>query len=242
VVRIADVAAEPSGEDESNAVSSTASSDPTLPWRERTDINLVDEMVLGSADAYAEIYRRHHTSVFAVTRMILGNGPSCEDVVDEVFVGLWLFPGKFDPKRCSLLGYLRMVAKNRSIDALRAETRRKSREVDDFEYFKKPVANIDATMLESETASALQSALAGLPCAEREAIVLAYFGEMSYSAVALHLEVAEGTVKSRIRAGLRRLSEDYVVQLQFIDRRRTDERTPFHVPGILNVPGDRECT
>jgi RNA polymerase sigma factor (sigma-70 family) len=151
--------------------------------------------------------------------MILGNGPSCEDVVEEVFVGLWLSPEKFDPERCSLLGFLRMVAKNRSIDALRAETRRKGREVYDFESFQAPTASIGSSMLETETADALQRALGALPPSERQAIILAFFDEMTYSAVALHLDVAEGTVKSRIRSGLRRLSEDHVVQLQYADRR-----------------------
>ncbi len=53
----------------------------------------------------------------------------------------------------------------------------------------------------------LRSGLAVLSGGEREAIVLAYFGHLSYQATAARLGVAEGTVKSRIRSGLHRLHD-----------------------------------
>ena len=161
--------------------------------------------MLQREDALGELYRRHGASVAAVTRMILGNSPGCDDVVAEVFAALWLSPQSFDPTRGSLLNFLRMKARGRSIDVLRSDTSRRRREDNDLYSGRAPALDIESSVLASETASELRRAVASLPPAEAEVIHLAYFRGMSYIAVARHLGVAEGTVKSRIRKGLRRL-------------------------------------
>jgi RNA polymerase sigma-70 factor, ECF subfamily len=137
--------------------------------------------------------------------MLLGSRADCDDVVAEVFVGLWTSPGKFDPDRGSLLGFLRLRAKGRSIDILRSESSRKRREDNDAYSDSPPGPEVDSTMIAAEAATELARAIAALPASEQEAIRLAYFGDMSYRAVARYLEEPEGTVKSRIRVGLQHL-------------------------------------
>ena len=89
--------------------------------------DLVASLVDECGDAYAELYRRHSRSVTAAVNMILVNDSRCEDVVAEVFVGLWFFPERFDSSRGSLLAFLRLKARGRSIDLVRAETARRRR-------------------------------------------------------------------------------------------------------------------
>jgi RNA polymerase sigma-70 factor (ECF subfamily) len=171
-----------------------------------SDVALIAAVVDGSKEAHAELYRRHHGSVAAVTRMILGHGPGRDEVVNDVFVELWLSPTSYEPARGSLLGFLRLKARCRSIDVLRSERSRTRREGRESFSERAATPEVDFAVLAAERADELRGAVASLAQREREAIHLAFFSGMSYREVALHLNVAEGTVKSRIRKGLHQLS------------------------------------
>ena len=178
--------------------------DSGLHCREWSDDALMAAVARHHTDAYAELYRRHWASVAATVRTVLGNGAECDDVVADVFVGIWMSP-TFDTARGSLLGFLRLRAKCHSIDVVRAETSRKRREQGGLSAERDPGEDVDSAFLAVETAAALRRAVGLLPAAERQAIQLAFYDGMSYRAVALHLNLPQGTVKSRIRRGLQRL-------------------------------------
>jgi len=156
--------------------------------------------------AFAELFRRHSASVGAVAKMVLGGNSGSDDVVAEVFAGLWFAPDKFDPARGSLLGFLRLRARGRSIDVLRSESSRQRREQHN-EAVRTSSPAIDVQLVAVEAGDTLRHAVSRLPEGERTAIELAYFGGMTYREVACQLDLPEGTVKSRIRSGLHRLRE-----------------------------------
>ena len=176
------------------------STEPMLS--KRSDGALMQAVAAGSEDAYAELYRRHRPSVMAVAKMILGDGPAVDDVIAEVFVGLWRFPEQFDPTRGSFLGYLRLKTRGRSIDIVRSERSRKRRE--DKRSFLPPglVMDTEATVVASEAAAQLRRVVASLSPLEREVIQLAFFTDMSYRAVATYLRIPEGTVKGADPTGV----------------------------------------
>lgn len=180
-----------------------------------SDGDLVAAVVARQEDAFAELFRRHHRSVTASSRMIIGNGPECDDVTADVFIGFWRHPEKFDASRGALLSYLRIQAKSRSIDLIRAESARASREKSDRHRVTILDADVGSEVLALEEATQLRRAISFLPHCEREPIELAYFMGMTYSEVAHQLDVAEGTVKSRIRKGLQRLRSMYDAQSRF---------------------------
>jgi RNA polymerase sigma factor (sigma-70 family) len=171
-----------------------------------TDGDLMGALERQNEHAYAELYRRHFPSVAAVARIILGSGGPGDEVVADVFVALWLSPATFDPRRGSLPTFLRLRARRGSIDVLRSEMSRTRRERRDSVIGLSPAPAVDSAVLASERAADLRAAVADLRPGEREAIRLAFFEGMTYQAVAAFLNVAEGTVKSRIRSGLRHLS------------------------------------
>ncbi len=168
-----------------------------------SDLQLVERVVLRREDALAEIYRRHAGSVAATTKMVLHDLSACDDVVAEVFLAFWLKPESFDPGRASLLGFLRLKARGRSIDIVRSEVARRRREENEARASGRYASETDEGFLTSEAAEQMHKALASLVKREREPIELAFFTGMSYADVAEHLELPEGTVKSRIRSGLR---------------------------------------
>lgn len=155
--------------------------------------------------ALNELYRRHAGPCLGLARRVLSDRTLGEEVVQEVFVRTWRDPGRFDPARGSMRAFLLAQVHGRSVDLLRAETARRARE--EREALRRPSVDIDLEreVMQLSEAEAVRRALATLSDGEREAIELAYYGGHTYRDVALILEQPEGTVKSRIRAGLLRL-------------------------------------
>lgn len=179
----------------------TAPADPRLAGA--SDADLATALRLSDLVALEEAYRRHRTQVATTARRIAG-GYFVDDVVQEVFLSLWREPERFRPERGPLGTYLVMLAHGKTIDAVRNEEawRRRHRKLDPPSLTPNEVENV---VMASVTAAELQIALRALPMTERVAIELAFFGGYTYRQVAAELGEPEGTIKSRIRSGLRRL-------------------------------------
>ena len=160
--------------------------------------------------ALGEVYRRHAGAAFGLALRILRTRPLAEDVVQEVFVRLWNDPEKFDPARGSLRAYLLAQTHGRSVDLVRSESARRAREQREARRQPEVSYDLEREIEELSVAEHVRAALADLAKPERDAIELAYFGGHSYREVAVLLGEPEGTVKSRIRAGLARLRDSLV--------------------------------
>ncbi len=156
-------------------------------------------------DALAEAYRRHAGAVFALSQRLLHDRTLAEEIVQEVFLRLWDSPDRFDPERGSLRSFLLAQAHGRSVDVIRSEESRRARE--DREHRARAEAGYDLEheVFDLAMAEQVRDALGRLPETERRAIELAYLGGHTYREVADMLGEPEGTVKSRIRAGLKRM-------------------------------------
>ncbi len=161
-------------------------------------------------EALAEAYRRHAGAVFALARRLLVDASLAEEVVQEVFLRIWNQPEKFDPERGTLRSYLLAQCHGRSVDLLRSETSRRLREERDARRTAESGYDLEHEVVDLSVAEKVKEALSTLPEMEREAIALAYFGGHTYREVADMLDQPEGTVKSRIRAGLKRLRSELV--------------------------------
>jgi RNA polymerase sigma-70 factor (ECF subfamily) len=161
-------------------------------------------------EALAEAYRRHAGAVFALSRRLLIDASLAEEIVQEVFLRLWNNPEKFDPERGSLRSYLLAQCHGRSVDLLRSESSRRNREERDVRRTAESGYDLEHEVVDMSVAERVQEALSTLPDGERQAIALAYFGGHTYREVAEMLDEPEGTVKSRIRAGLKRMRSDLV--------------------------------
>ena len=175
--------------------------------REASDAVLVVAIGRWRQDALAEAYRRHAGSIFALARRLLPDPALADEVVQEVFLRLWNAPERFDPDRGSLRSYLLAQTHGRSVDLLRSESSRRQREERQARQTAEAGYDIEREVMDLTVAEHVQEAMAGLPADERRAITLAYFGGHTYREVAVLLDQPEGTVKSRIRTGLRRMRD-----------------------------------
>lgn len=156
-------------------------------------------------EALAEAYRRHGGAVFMLARRVLGDPSPAEEITQDVFLRLWSQPDRFDPDRGSLRSFLLALTHSRAVDVLRSDGARRRREVRDAERTAEAGYDLESEVWDLTVAEQVKEAVTALPVDERKAIELAYFGGHTYREVAELLSQPEGTVKSRIRAGLRRM-------------------------------------
>ena len=187
---------------------------------------LVRDVAAGSQDALGLLYDRHAEAVYVAACRLTSDRQVAEEVVQETFLALWNRAELFDPKAGSLAAWLHTIARNRTVDRLRAMGRR-PRLV--------PVSSIrhedeaDASVLERiasvgqvvggadlgpgpegalealEVRLTIRNALDDMPEVERTVILLAYRDGLTQAEIAQRLGWPLGTVKTRTRRALLRL-------------------------------------
>jgi RNA polymerase sigma-70 factor (ECF subfamily) len=167
---------------------------------------------LGDPDTFRRVFAEHERGVYATAFRVLGNGAQAHDVVQDVFLRVWRRPRGFDERRGELGSYLRLMARSRALDLWR-EAQAAGRATDRMKVvvgqLEAPVESRPGDANErAEARTAVRAALRGLPEAQREALVLAYWGGLTADEIAQHVHVPLGTAKSRIRLGLARLRSE----------------------------------
>ena len=175
-----------------------------------SDPGLVLALARFQQEALGEVYRRHAGAVFGLAKRILSDQAKAEEVVQEVFLRLWNHPERFDPERGTLRSYLLAQAHSRAVDVLRSDVARRKREERDSREAAESGYDLDRAVWDLALAEHVRAAMQRLHPGERAAVELAYFGGRTYREVALELGEPEGTVKSRIRNGLKRLRAELV--------------------------------
>jgi RNA polymerase sigma-70 factor (ECF subfamily) len=172
---------------------------------------------LGDPQVFERAYDEHARGVYAAALRILGDPVQAQDVTQDVFLRLWRRPERFDARRGELGSYLRLMARSRALDLWRegqAAGRMSDRLKVVVEHADAPVDGAPAPAAERrEARTAVRAALERLPLAQREALVLAYWGGMTAEEIARRAHVPLGTAKSRIRLGLARLRDEHGASL-----------------------------
>ena len=162
----------------------------------------------GDQAAFSDLYDALAPLLYGLVLKVVRDPAQSEEVTQEAFVDLWRLAPRYDSTRGSVRSWAATIAHRRAIDRVRSE--QSARDRAEREAQKRPiqyddvaehvVANIDGTRV--------RKALERLTEMQRQAVELAYFGGHSYREVALLLDVAEGTIKTRIRDGMIRLRDE----------------------------------
>jgi RNA polymerase sigma-70 factor (ECF subfamily) len=194
--------------------------------RNAGDVTLAMAIARWDQEALAEVYRRNAGPVFGLARRVLGDAAVAEEVVQEVFLRLWHEPGRYDPERGSLRTFLLSQVHSRSVDMLRSDSARRQREVRDARSTASGQYDVEHEFLDIAVAEGVRDALGVLQPGERSAIELAYFGGHTYREVATILGEPEGTIKSRIRSGMRRMQSSLAAKGLAVGKMQPAEENP----------------
>jgi RNA polymerase sigma-70 factor, ECF subfamily len=163
------------------------------------------------ADSFERLYDEHSGRLLSVAYRVLGDRALAQDVVQDVFLGLWRDPSRFDATRGPIGHYLRMVARSRALDVVRESQvagRAKDRLLSLAKAEEEPAELRPPVAAERHARSVVvRRALMRLPDVQREAIVLAYWGGLTAEEIAANSSTPVGTVKSRIRLGVLKLRQ-----------------------------------
>ncbi len=152
----------------------------------------------GDEAAMAALFDRYSKVVYSVALRVLRDPASAEDVLQEIFMQIWRSPDGFIATRGSLGGWLAVVSRNRSIDALRR--RRPSDQIDDLSL----ASNYNLAD-EAERNCMIEKArevINVLPAEQRKTLEMAFFDGLTHSEIAEMTGDPLGTVKTRIRSAL----------------------------------------
>jgi RNA polymerase sigma-70 factor (ECF subfamily) len=201
------------------SASSSAGPSPQTAFADRADLpysalqRLPDEilmalMVDGNAQAFAVLYRRHLRAAGSLAIHMCGRAAIAEEVVQEAFLSFWRSRHHFDRSRGSVRTWVLGIVRNRAIDALRQAVVHEVATAFDRGIAEELEASelTDREVGMRELARELRAALDGLPPEQSRVIALAYYGGYTHSEIANMLDTPVGTVKGRLRLGLRKMA------------------------------------
>lgn len=173
-----------------------------LSYSDVSDGELIRMVGTGDRSAFDALYRRYARPVFGLALRRLGDRGRAEDAVQETFASVWRAARTYKPERGPGAPWLYAVARNAIVDNGRARREPPVDAPEEVAGDETPADRAEAGWV----AWRVHRALGELPENERQVIELAYWGGRSQSEIADLLGIPLGTVKTRTRSGLARLS------------------------------------
>lgn len=159
----------------------------------------MDRIRARDAAAFEALYDRYHRLVYGVAFRMLGDGAGAEDITQAVFLKIWSSPHLYASG--NLAGWIVRMTRNRALDVLRSKSHAHAELPPEL-----PQEDVlEETAFAHLDGAAVRAALVHLPAEQREPIEMGFFGGVTQEEIARRTGVPLGTVKTRIRSGLRRL-------------------------------------
>jgi RNA polymerase sigma-70 factor (ECF subfamily) len=160
----------------------------------------------GDRAALRIVYQDTSAKLFGVCLRILNDRSEAEDVLQDVYVTVWRKAASFDPARASPITWLVAIARNRSIDRLRASAQnRRSEPIESAEDVSDEGPGALDLVVSAEQQARLKTCLGELEERQSSAIRGAFLDGATYDQLAQRMGVPLGTMKSWIRRGLMKL-------------------------------------
>lgn len=172
------------------------------------DLDLITRIGQHDAEALRALYDRYGRISFALAYRVTGEAAAAEEIVQDAFVSVWSRASSFQVARsANVRGWLLSIIHNRSIDYRRKEIDR-GPGTTTIEQAEGALTTPDVW---SEVAAGLdaddvRTAMSELPNEQRRPIEMSFFEGMSHAEIAQQENASLGTVKGRIRLGLKKLS------------------------------------
>ena len=172
-----------------------------------TDEVLMRRVQADDTLAFGQLYDRHVTRALRVARSVGHQSARAEDAVQEGFLSVWRSRESYRPGTGSFQAWAMTIIRHRAVDSIRTDQAQRRQQVTDHEEGApdEAAASLQEEAITRNEGHTLRTSLRQLPDAQAEVITLAFFGELSHTEIAAQLSLPEGTVKGRMRLGLKKL-------------------------------------
>lgn len=183
-----------------------------LRWETRL---LADEYLIASvqdrnAESFATLYDRYGQEAYSLAYRMMREPQTAEDLVQEAFLQVWRAAGSYRAERGSVRTWILSIVHNRGIDQLRSSvSRRRMHDKVEATIPTSQPSDAFAETWRNSQCEQLREALRGLPPEQRRVLKLAYYSGYTHTEIAELLDLALGTVKGRVRLGLKKIQEQF---------------------------------
>ena len=170
---------------------------------EKTIVALLEK---GDKKALDLLYEYYSDSLYGVILQVTINEEIAQDALQETFVKVWKNSKKYDSKKAKLFTWLYRIAKNTAIDKLRSFNNRFEKEIqiDKSDVYVLPTVSLNQDVID------LREHVAGLEQKYQIVLKALFFEGMTQQEASDELDIPLGTIKSRLKIGLRELKKVYI--------------------------------
>lgn len=171
-----------------------------------SDDEVMARVSVGSSLAFTVLYDRYRDRAYRIARSVCRDDGRAQDAVQDAFASLWKTRTAYSAQAGSVAPWMLSVVRYRAIDIARRDQRHASQRarVECLSTVPSPGC-VAEHVLAGIDAGRLRELLGELPEPQRDVLALAFYGQLTHAEIAAHLDLPTGTVKGRIRLGLRRL-------------------------------------
>jgi RNA polymerase sigma-70 factor, ECF subfamily len=182
----------------------------SLALRRLADEDLMQLVRENDSAAFAILYERHTNAAFSLAFRMCAKRAIAEEIVQEAFLSLWRSSTRYDHTRGSVRTWVLGIVHNRAIDALRRSMVQDRGRVSDegIEERLEAPERTDQEVGRRDEAREIRAVLDGLPPEQSRVIELAYYGGFTHSEIAAMLDTPVGTIKGRMRLGLKKMRSE----------------------------------
>src|SRR6185437_6148619 len=177
------------------------------------DREMIERIGRGDQSAFSALYDRLSRPLYSLALRMLGDAGDAQDALQDVFLQIWSRAATYNPEQSTVFSWSVLLTRSRVIDRLRARKRRlrvvgSATDGEDADVADASTMETAAdTAYKNDEAARVRSVFNNLPSDQREAIELAFFGDLTHHEIAARLGEPLGTIKARIRRGLLKLRE-----------------------------------
>ena len=174
------------------------------------DEDLISLVEAGDADAFATLYDRHSQAAFSLAYRMMGERQAAEDLAQDAFLKVWRGASSYRAERGSVRTWILSIVHNRGIDKLRSQaSRRKTQERVEASAPRSQPSEAFAETWRNSQRDQVREALNTLPAEQLKILELAYFSGYTHVEISELLSLPLGTVKGRMRLGLKKIRDHF---------------------------------
>ncbi|MDP9488557.1 MAG: sigma-70 family RNA polymerase sigma factor [Actinomycetota bacterium] len=170
------------------------------------DEDLISLVETGDAEAFATLYERHSRAAYSLAYRMMGERQASEDLTQDAFIKVWRGAGSYRSERGSVRTWILSIVHNRGIDQLRSHaSRRRTQDKIEASAARSQPSDAFAETWRNAQREQVREALSTLPGEQLKILELAYFSGYTHVEIADLLGLPLGTVKGRMRLGLKKI-------------------------------------